>query len=759
MSPTYPAHMTAVIGYCWPQSALPGERVDLFLSTDDARTVTVEIVRDGLEPELVWRDDLVTVGPQSMPGDAPEQGCAWSTTVSFEVDEEWRTGLYVVRIGDSAPSAWFVVRTAVPTPGAPLLKLATNTWNAYNDVGGRNLYTGALLASPQRPLAAGFLDKPSGEGSRVVDDVGDVLNFAIDQELSLWHGMSGWAGQERRFVEWAEAAGIDLDYAIDADLDRPDGAALLEGRALLLSIGHDEYWTWGMRDRVEDFVAGGGSVAFFSGNTSYWQVRLEHDDRVMAAYKHHYLEDPVMGTDREHLVTSMWADPLTGRPEAAMTGVSFTRGGYHRVHLSAPAGAAGYEVQRAEHWLLEGTDLCRGDLFGTEDRIVGYECDGTEMTVVDGVLSAAGAGATPEGFTVVATAPATAFDEWTTPLPVEEGNEYELEFHAKRLLGGDTAENMAKLRHGFAVVGEWSNAAGGTVVTVGCTDWAYGLGDPTVGRITRNVLRRLGGVRGRAASPLIDHLDEVWSSLEQLLSGLDESEWQLATGCPGWSVQDNVAHLIDYESTLLGRPRPFHLIDAPEHAKNPMGELNEVGVDARRGLTGEQVLAEFLEVVAERRRQLELVTAADLAAQTETPVGPGTLVDLLTLRVMDTWSHEQDIRRALGRPGHESGGVVDTSLDYFSQFLPFVVGKRAAAPDGATVVFALGEDRRHVVEVVDGRARVTDAVPTEPTVVLSMPVGTFAALVGGRSDAPDDVTLTGDQDLGAAVVAGMGFMP
>ena len=35
----------------------------------------------------------------------------------------------------------------------------------------------------------------------------------------------------------------------------------------MLSVGHDEYWSWEMRDAVEGFVAAGGNVAFFSGNT------------------------------------------------------------------------------------------------------------------------------------------------------------------------------------------------------------------------------------------------------------------------------------------------------------------------------------------------------------------------------------------------------------------------------------------------------------------------------------------------------------
>lgn len=261
-------------------------------------------------------------------------------------------------------------------------------------------------------------------------------------------------------------------------------------------------------------------------------------------------------------------------------------------------------------------------------------------------------------------------------------------------------------------------------------------------------------------SPSIHHLELTWQSLDDLLASLSPDEWKRPTGCPGWSVQDNVAHLVDYESRALGWPAPEHAPADMSHTKNKLGESNEVGVDARRRLDGEHVLAEYREVTAARLEQLRALTADDLAREVTTPAGPGTIADMLTLRVMDTWSHEQDIRRAVGRPGHDSGPVVDEAVRYFARFLPFLVAKRAGAPDGATVVFDLPPVGRFAVAIDGGRGAPVDAASvTDPTVTLAMPATTFAALVNGRDDAPRDYDVTGDEALADQIVAHLAFMP
>jgi uncharacterized protein (TIGR03083 family) len=259
-------------------------------------------------------------------------------------------------------------------------------------------------------------------------------------------------------------------------------------------------------------------------------------------------------------------------------------------------------------------------------------------------------------------------------------------------------------------------------------------------------------------SDSVENLAIVWASIGQICSDLPDGQWDLPTGCPGWTVKDNLSHLVDYEARALGRPAPGSAPGPLPHVKNEMGQVNEIGVHARRPEPGALVLAEFRQVTGERLAQLRALSEQDLAAPAMTPAGPGTMADLLTLRVMDSWMHEQDIRRATGRPGHTHGPAAEEALGYFTRFLPYVVGKRAAAPDGSKVVFRVGGRDPVAVQVAGGRGSLA-AGPDGATVSLAIPVTTFAALVGGRADVPDDVDITGDQQLGRRLLASMGFMP
>ena len=261
----------------------------------------------------------------------------------------------------------------------------------------------------------------------------------------------------------------------------------------------------------------------------------------------------------------------------------------------------------------------------------------------------------------------------------------------------------------------------------------------------------------------IDKLAACFASLSELGAQLTESEWKTPTDCPGWTVQDNLSHLIGIERVLNGLPGTSHRAPASAHVKNPIGEANENEIDSRRGLRGAEVLAEWNEIAAARLGTLRGADEAYFAKEAMTPTGPGTVADFLHIRVLDCWVHEQDMRRAVGKPGHLSGPAAEHTIDRLIRTVPIVVGKRAGTPDGASVVIDItGGVQRHIICTVNGgRASVTDVEPEAPVTRLTMDTETFLILATGRRTANtmlSSVELAGDVALGNKIVTSLNMM-
>ncbi len=490
-------------GYASQLSYVAGETVSLCCSTN-ARHFSFEIARVGGTREIVWSDNDVVGKLHPTPERASEVGCGWPASAQVTVAEEWQSGYYEVVLravdevtGRSQESlAFFVVRASgeAQPRASILLVLATNTYNSYNDWGGPSLYTGAVRASFQRPMARGFLRKPEPHMRYPnLDDVYDpeherFRTWADLHGLARWSGSSGWYTWERMFVQWAERAGYAVDVAVNADLEQHPG--VVDGYRMLVSVGHDEYWSWRMRDTAESFVEEGGNIAFLSGNSVCWQVRFEDDGNTMVSYKADPEADPLYGTDEQHLVSTLWCSQLVGRPENYLTGVSFARGGYIRMGNAVPKASGGYTAWRPDHWVFAGTDVHYGDLFGTKDSVVVYEVDGCEFTLSseNGLPVPTGLDGTPETFTILATAPARLWSFQELPSRYRSSESGDLEETAAAVFGEATPESIARVAHNHAVMGLYTR--GGTVFTSGTTDWAYGLAghDPVISQITRNLL-------------------------------------------------------------------------------------------------------------------------------------------------------------------------------------------------------------------------------------------------------------------------------
>lgn len=511
-------HYDAVEGYLGRLSYAPGDEATLHVCSRADR-YDVEIHRWGATREPVWSAAGLAGSIPPTPVGADSHGCAWPVSLRIPVDARWRSGFHHVTLtargetADREPDravghAGFVVRAGAERAQV-LLVLATNTYHAYNTWGGCSLYTGGHRVSFERPFGRGMIMRPDTERDdrkarpRYRGEAPDVDGL-VYQEYRGAHGYpgymgsAGWFTYERRFVEWAEREGIELDVAVSSDLERDP--SVVDGYDLVLGVGHDEYWSAGQRATIERHIAGGGNYASLSGNTMFWQVRLEDGGRALTCHKYGaHLRDPVVGTDEQASMTGMWADPLVGRPETGVLGAGSAWGLYNRFGQATPRGSGAFTVYRDRHWLFEGTGLRYGDLLGADHGVVGYETVGCRLTFDDHQLPvAAGGDGTPPEMEVVAFTPSSnlALGEYPRSIAALD-DQGDLEFVAERLFGRVDDDTLARCRHGNAVMLTCRpfGAAGGEVVTIGSTDWVFGLDDPQVARVTRNVIDRLTGPR------------------------------------------------------------------------------------------------------------------------------------------------------------------------------------------------------------------------------------------------------------------------
>ena len=439
-------------GYAGKVSYVAPEEVTFHVSTTAPR-YNLQIVRIGATNTLALSTNGIAGKEHPIPENASSHACGWPVSFRFKLPPDCASGYYEVRLRaedrggafthrghrTAESEFYFIVRPSEPGARAKiLLQLASNTYNAYNNWGGFSLY--------------GYHARAKVQGHRV-----SFLRPPASQ-------FNNW---ERPFVEWAERNGYALDFC--ANLDLEENPALLRHYNLVLSVGHDEYWSTGMRDQLEKYISGGGNVAFFSGNTCCWQVRPEDNGTALTSWKQWFNMDPVFPTGDHRLLSTAWSHHLLKRPENKLTGVGFLWGGYHRSHGQFMDGKGSYTIHRPDHWIFEGTGLKRGDEFGGKDTIVGYECDGCEFTLKDGLPVPTGRDGTPANFVILGSCPA----RWHP----DDAHWYDRFEHG---------------RVGAAILGTYTR--GGTVFTCGSTDWAHGLRgkDPAVERITKNILNRLG---------------------------------------------------------------------------------------------------------------------------------------------------------------------------------------------------------------------------------------------------------------------------
>jgi hypothetical protein len=449
--------------YAWPLTVRAGDDLMLHVSTGHRR-FGIRLFRFGASVDEVPGQDLVYDGCQ-LPLGRPDEAWGWprySVTLAGSLAD----GIYLAvpapageddviepvpagpELATRSDACLFILRRQ-PDSGQRtiLFKLPTATYAAYNQLGGASTYAGAFWSrdwSAQGYVAS--LQRPGngGVGGRVMEgDAPDV--YARDSRRQVF------AHWDAPFVAWLESRGYQVSYCTDFDLQYDE--TLLDRDALLVSAGHDEYWSAQMRRRLLEFVDRGGNVCFFAGDVACFEVEFAASgDRLFCAKMGGGSPESDGG-----LIGALWHvnDP---QDWLTMSSGAFGGGWWDgRRQIEA------YQPIVPDHWIFDGVDVPpEGISGGTGTPVIGYETDGVRL--------------------------ARASD----PPRLSE--------HRKGGTGGRVLLALAKLSAGWVAGYDEANAAimirtapsGGMVLSVGTTDWPLALGaDGPVSQITENVIGRL----------------------------------------------------------------------------------------------------------------------------------------------------------------------------------------------------------------------------------------------------------------------------
>lgn len=367
-----------LLGYMWPKWVRAGGRSEI--RGHSAEQYQLTLWRYGLKKEYVrtlsWFDEhgpraTVQITPD---GDYSQTGVDWNQSgylsphvQQFVVAPE-RSGLYY--LWARTPSGKTFSFPWVVAPAAPRSKIAvlasSNTWNAYNNFGGRSNYInqGGLppaptvnarldlsrYTSPEIPWSLPDSEyKPlSFERPELGNDIFDNAPWTESSIEDPIQGriQCGQAPGEWRLLGWLEREGFEYDYYSEVQLH--DGILPLDKYKMLIISVHPEYWTREMYAKVDTWVhKQRGRLMYLGGNGLNCEVTLDAAGK-MRCISYDDSSDPASGHDsRMH---------RTYKSEAALLGVAFSDPG---VMTAAP-----YRVLMPDHWVFKGTGLRKGDLFG-----------------------------------------------------------------------------------------------------------------------------------------------------------------------------------------------------------------------------------------------------------------------------------------------------------------------------------------------------------------------------------------------------------
>lgn len=380
-----PALEHEIEGYASLTSVNRGGEIDFFVNTKSAPSYNIDVYRmgyyGGAGARLMKPFKNIARQAQPLPCRNPDDviECDWNASLRLRIPDDvsdprsvdyWASGIYLARLSTNDATVRdsyviFVVRDDT-RPATYVQQLPVSTYQAYNFWGGKSMYTGCEshpngwdCGPNERPASAVSFNRPYGRGATAASapGVGAGEFLTNVQPVHAAYNISN-AGWDYNMLRWVEKQGYDVKYI--SNLDLHENSAVLSQAKAFISVGHDEYYSKVMWDRLVAAKAAGINLAFFSANQLFWQVRFvpgtygaSKANRIMICYRG--------GGDPErdnNLTTDQFR--FLGRPEASLIGNQY---------VTDPV-VGDITITNAGHWLFAQSGATNGALL---KGLLGYE--------------------------------------------------------------------------------------------------------------------------------------------------------------------------------------------------------------------------------------------------------------------------------------------------------------------------------------------------------------------------------------------------
>ncbi len=337
-------------GFAASTFAQVGSNVPLYVSTI-ANTFQVQAYRmgwyQGLLGHLIWTSPILKGAKQPnclfLASSNTTECSNWKMSVNLTITANFVPGDYLLKLVGNGNQQQYIPLTIVdPTSNSAIAIMnSVTTWEAYNSYGGYSLYHGPSFNYGARATKVSF-DRPYSYG--------------------FGFGAADFLGNELPLVALAEKLGLNVTYINSIYLH--EHPTLVSNHNVVVSLGHDEYYSTVMRSALQSGIDSGHSLVFLGANAIFRRIRFDSsplgNDRIIVNYRNPFL-DPLFGKNNAN-VTANWPSYPDPNDESALIGL----------HYACNPVNAPMVITNPTSWIFSGAHVGLGT---TIPHLIGSEFD------------------------------------------------------------------------------------------------------------------------------------------------------------------------------------------------------------------------------------------------------------------------------------------------------------------------------------------------------------------------------------------------